>query len=355
MENASNIGNLFAFSNDPVIVSEDGIIKYMNPSSLSLFGWDYMYKPIQSLVPQQIIDVESDSYVASTLVHGEIMTVTCSNIESCKLYCFTQLSSDADESIIHSVSSAMRELTSGINVNANLLNDYSQQLKDSTLQMYSATLNHYTAKLKRLVNNYTLFADIKENKQQFRPTMCSVNEILDELSKEISAITIPRNIEVVFHAGDDIFTAVDRELLLQLFINLISNSLIHMPNGGTIHLKAQLSGNYVVFQVEDNGTGIPEYILKDIFKTYAMPMNLGAGTFGTGLGMSVADSIAKLHGGSMIVESRQGKGTRISIKIPRVVDPKFNSPKPKYEIPMRTSLLTDLSTWLTWEDYLTEL
>ena len=355
MENASNIGNLFAFSNDPVIVSEEGVIKYMNPSALTLFGWNFMYKPLQSLIPDQIMDVDSDSYVASAFINGNIMTVTCSTIDHCKLYCFTQPSAQADETIIHSVSSAMRELTSGIKTNADLLKSYSLQTKDITLQKYAAVLNHYTAKLKRLVNNYTLCANIKEKKQPFNPTMCSVNQILGELSKELSEITIPRNIVVKFHPGDDIFTAVDEELLSQLLINLISNSLNHMPNGGNIDLRVRLIGNYVVFLVEDNGTGIPENVMKDVFKAYTMPMNLGAGSFGTGLGMSVADAVAKIHGGSMIVESKPGNGTRISIKIPRLIDPKFNSPKPKYEIPMRTSLLTDLSTWLTWEDYLTEI
>lgn len=355
MENASNLGNLFAFSNDPVVIAEDGIIQYMNPSALTMFGWDYMYNPVRTLIPDQIMDVESDSYVASALVNGSIMTVTCSTINLCKLYCFNKPTAQADESIIHSVSSAMRELTSGIKTNADLLKSYSLHTKDSTLQKYSAVLNHYTSKLKRLVNNYTLFSDIKENRQQFKPAMCSMNEILVELSREVSEITLPRNISVNFHPGEDIFTAVDQELMVQLLMNLISNSLNHMPNGGQITLKVRLKNNYVMFLVEDNGTGIPDYILKDVFKAYSMPMDFGAGVFGTGLGMTVADAVAKLHGGSMIVESRSNEGTRVTIKIPRIVDSKFNSPKPKYEIPMRLSLLTDLSTWLTWEDYLTDV
>ena len=353
MENASNIGNLFAFSNDPVVVAEDGIIQYMNPSALSMFGCEYMYQSLRSLVPEQIMEVDSDSYVASALINGIVMTVTCSTINNCRLYCFNQPAPQADESIIHSVSSAMRELTSGIKTNADLLRSYSLQTQDENLQKYSAVLNHFTAKLKRLVNNYTLFSDIKENRQPFKPVMCSMNEILGELSREVSEITLPRNIAVKFNPGEDLFSAVDQELIIQLLMNLISNSLNHMPNGGTIELKVRLKSNYIVFQVEDNGTGIPDQVMKDVFKMYSMPMNLGSGSFGTGLGMSVADAIAKLHGGSMIVESRPQEGTRITIKIPRVVDPKFNSPKPKYEIPMKTSLLTDLSTWLTWQDYLT--
>ena len=280
------------------------------------------------------------------------MTVSCSTIGDYRLYSFVSPNPRDDETIIHSVSSAMRELTSGIKANTDLLKTYSLQISDPTLQKYSAVLNHYTSKLKRLVNNYTLFSNIKEKKQQLKATMCSMNDTLREICREVSEFTVSRKIDVKFYEEDDVYTAVDRDLLIQLLMNLISNSLMHMPNGGTILLKVKLKNNYVILNVEDNGTGIPEYIMKDIFKVYAMPMDLGSGTFGTGLGMSVADAIAKLHGGSMIIESREGSGTRITIKFPRVMDTRLNSPKPKYDIPIQAFIMTDLSTWLSWEDYL---
>ena len=352
MELTSNIGNLFAFSNDPVIVTDDNVITYMNPSALTAFGWECMYKSIHLLLPEQFMDVDLKSYVASALIRNQPMTVSCTTMGDSRLYSFVAPNPKEDETIIHSVSSAMRELTSGIKANTDLLNSYSVSTSDPTLQKYSAVLNHFTCKLKRLVNNYTIFSNIKEQKQQLNPAMCSINEILTEISREITGFTASHNITVRMSDSEDVYTAVDRELLIQMLNNLISNSLIHMPNGGVINLSVKLKNNYVILYVEDNGTGIPEYIMKDIFKVYAMPMDLGSGTFGTGLGMSVADSIAKLHGGSMIIESRDGTGTRITIKIPRVVDAKFNSPKPQYDIPMQAFILTDLSTWLTWEDYL---
>ena len=186
MENASNIGNLFAFSNDPVVVTENGDIKYMNPSALSLFGWDCMYKPIRVLLPEQFMGLDSDSYVASAIIKEQTMTVSCSTIGNCKLYSFVSPNPGEDETLIHSVSSSMRELTSGIKANTDLLNKYSQSISDPTLQKYSAMLNHYTSKLKRLVNNYTLFSNIKEKRQQLTPAMCSMNALLSEISHEIS-------------------------------------------------------------------------------------------------------------------------------------------------------------------------
>ena len=355
MENASNIGNLFAFSNDPVMVTENDIIGYMNPSALALFGWDAMYQPIHKILPEQFIDMDSDSYVVSAVIKEQNMTISCSTIGSCRLYSFVAPNPREDETIIHSVSSAMRELTSGIKTNTDLLKTYSLNHSDPVLQKYSAVLNHYTSKLKRLVNNYTLFSNIKENKQKINTVMCSMNEILSDICREVSDFTNPHNIQLCFEKGEDVITAVDRELLIQLLMNLISNSLNHMSEGGVIKIKVKSKNNYVIVTVEDNGSGIPDSVLKDIFKVYAMPMDLGSGTFGTGLGMSVADSIAKLHGGTMMIESRDGLGTRITIKLPRVIETKLSSPKPKYEVPVKAFILTDLSTWLSWEDYLIDI
>ena len=100
MENASNIGNLFAFSNDPVMVTENDIIGYMNPSALALFGWDAMYQPIHKILPEQFIDMDSDSYVVSAVIKEQNMTSSCSTIGSCRLYSFVAPNPREDETII---------------------------------------------------------------------------------------------------------------------------------------------------------------------------------------------------------------------------------------------------------------
>lgn len=354
MENTSNIGNLFAFSHDPVVFVEAGVVTYMNPPALNEFGRDKLYMPETALIPAQLLEVTTDQFVASAMICGKVMTVSRSTFEKQRLYSFILPSPKDDESIFHSVSASMRELTGGIKANADLIRGYSQKYDDPSLKKFSAVLNHYTAKLKRLVNNYSLFSGFKQNTQQFNPGMTSLNQFCKELSEEISAITIPHNIQVSFHAEDNIIASVDRELLMQLLTNLISNSLNHMPNGGYIKLRISTANNYIVFIVEDNGTGISDEVLANVFRAYNAPIDFSSANFTTGLGLSVCDAIAKIHGGTLIIESKQNIGTRAIVQIPKIVDHKLMSPKAEYKIPMRDLIMNDLSTWLSWEDYLRE-
>lgn len=354
MENASNLGNLFAFSHDPVIFVEDGIITYMNPPAMNEFGRDKLYMPETVLIPAQMLEVASDKFIASATILGKTMSVSRTSFEKQKLYSFTLPSISDDEHIVHSVSSSMRELTGGIKANADLIRGYSQKYDDPSLHKFTAVLNHYTAKLKRLVNNYTLFSAFKDHTQKFNPTMTSLNQLLDELSQEISYITVPHNISVSFYAVDNIIASVDSELLMQMMTNLVSNSLNHMPNGGEVKIKLSGTKKYILFIVEDDGTGIPDEIMANVFRSYNANVDLNSKTFNTGLGLSVCDFIAKAHGGTMIIESEYNLGTRVIVQIPRVTDHKLMSPKAEYKIPMRDSIMTDLSTWLSWEDYLRE-
>lgn len=354
MENASNIGNLFAFSHDPVVFIEDDCISYMNPPAMAVFGRDKLYMPETALIPAQLLEVTSEHFVASTMINGIIMTVSRTTFENRRLYSFILPSPKEDESILHSVSASMRELTGGIKTNADLIRGYSQKYDDPALKKFSAVLNHYTAKLKRLINNYALFSAFKQNTQQFKPSMTSLNQMCEELSKEIAAIAIPHNVSITFSAAEQIIASVDQELLMQLLTNLISNSLNHMPNGGEIQLKMSATKKYIVFIVEDNGTGISDDVMVHVFKAYNIPIDFSSANFNTGLGLSVADAIAKLHGGTLIIESKMNEGTKAIVQIPRVTDHKLMSPRPQYKIPMRDFIMTDLSTWLTWEDYLRE-
>lgn len=352
MENASNMGNLFAILPDAYVLICEGKVSYMNPPAQKLFGREKMYMPDHAIIPQELLELQSDSFIASVTINDRVMTVSCSSNPPYKIYGFFSPNPQEDEAIVHTVSSAMRELTSGIKINTDLLNERSGIYQDPVLVKYSAVLNHYSARLKRLVNNYSLFSSLKQSRLKFNPSMVSLSEMCKELSEEISVLTLPKNVRISFSSEGETYASIDRELIFQMLTNFISNSLNHMPNGGQINLKVSSTKTKITFVVEDNGTGIPDEILASVFKGY-LRSEFNDEHLDAGLGLSVADCIAKVHGGSLAIESKVNVGTRVVVQIPRVVDSCFMSPKAEYKVPMREAVMTDLSTWLTWEDYIT--
>ena len=352
IENASNIGNLFAFSHDPVVCVEDGQISYMNPPAISLFGREKIGMPESALLPEYLLEITSENFVASATVHEKIVTVSRSSFMGQRLYSFILPSSSDAQMAVQSVSMSMRELSNGIKTTSDLITTLSIKYQDDHLKQYAAILKHFAAKMKRLVNNYAMFSGFKEGAQPFNPIMESIGKICQDICNEVSLYSVPHNVTVTFRQSEEVFASVDASLLSQMILNLVSNSLNHMPNGGQITLELKATRTHIMIIVEDNGTGIPTDVLINVFNGYNRNANLSEGKFTAGLGLSVADAVAKLHGGTLIIESKENEGTKVIAQIPRIVDTHLMSPKAEYRIPMHEFIMTDLSTWLTWEDYL---
>ena len=105
-----------------------------------------------------------------------------------------------------------------------------------------------------------------------------------------------------------------RQGLEQVFLNLITNAVHAMPQGGDLTIRASLEdANKIKIQVQDTGTGISDENLPHIFDPFFSTKDVGRGT---GLGLSVSYGVVKKHGGQIQVKSKVGKGTTFTIILP---------------------------------------
>jgi len=113
-------------------------------------------------------------------------------------------------------------------------------------------------------------------------------------------------------AGDLPMVAIDRNLLTQALLNLYINALDAMPRGGDLTVTAACRGGaWVRISVRDTGKGIPKHIRGQIFEPFFTTKPNG-----TGLGLATVDNIIAEHGGSIEVESEEGRGTVFHIDLP---------------------------------------
>ena len=104
--------------------------------------------------------------------------------------------------------------------------------------------------------------------------------------------------------------------LQQVFINLLTNAVQAMPNGGELRVKAFVDKNkWICISVQDTGQGIPEEHLSRIFDPFFTTKEVGQGT---GMGLSVSHGIIQKHGGRITVDSRPGKGSTFTLYLPIV-------------------------------------
>ncbi|MEX2108874.1 MAG: HAMP domain-containing sensor histidine kinase [Solirubrobacterales bacterium] len=114
----------------------------------------------------------------------------------------------------------------------------------------------------------------------------------------------------------------DRDRIRQVLVNLLTNANEYCPEGATICVKASRIGAEVEIAVIDNGPGIPEEQLEQVFDRFTRgDAGLTQRVGGTGLGLAVAKSLVALHGGTIAAESIPGDGSAFKMRLPALATP----------------------------------
>lgn len=108
-----------------------------------------------------------------------------------------------------------------------------------------------------------------------------------------------------------VYGDVDR--LRQVFVNIIDNALKYTSPGGTITVSSREDSGWVRVSIRDTGCGIPAEHLPNVKKKFYKANQL---VRGSGIGLAVADEIARLHGGSLDIQSQEGVGTMVTFSLP---------------------------------------
>ena len=108
---------------------------------------------------------------------------------------------------------------------------------------------------------------------------------------------------------------MDSARFIRVLCNLIKNAREAMPGGGILTISTDLVDNQVVLRISDTGIGIPADLMPKLFE----PFVTQGKSHGTGLGMAIAKSVVTAHDGKISVQSVQGNGTTVEIRLPAPV------------------------------------
>src|SRR6266850_7222079 len=195
---------------------------------------------------------------------------------------------------------------------------------DPALTSIAKMINDAADRASQLTANLLAFA----RKQPLRPLETDVNALIEEVVKLLEP-TLGRRIEIETALSDLAWPAlVDRAQLSSALVNLAINARDAMLDGGRLLFSTgnftrderdakagELGlGDYVVIEVHDTGAGIPAAIRDRIFEPFFSTKQFGAGT---GLGLSMVFGFVKQSGGSIVVDSEEGKGACFRIYLPK--------------------------------------
>lgn len=136
-----------------------------------------------------------------------------------------------------------------------------------------------------------------------------------DLAREFAPAAGAKNLRLGF-ADTQVTMSTDRTLFTQLLQNLIGNALKYTEQG-YVRISQEIAPDALVLKVEDSGVGIPEDKLERVFDEYYQIGAQGTQRLGVGLGLAIVREVSRLLGYSVAVTSAVGKGTCVSVRIPR--------------------------------------
>ena len=176
-----------------------------------------------------------------------------------------------------------------------------------------------------LINDILDMSRIESGKIHLEETEVSLSDVLHDLKTIISGQIYAKQLDLYMDAMDvkDEDVYCDKTRLNQVLLNLLSNAVKFTPAGGTVSVRLKQfpgtvkdSGLYEI-RVKDNGIGMSTEFVKKIFSPFERERTSTVSrTQGTGLGMAITKNIVDMMGGTIEVQTEQGKGTEFIVRLP---------------------------------------
>ena len=234
-------------------------------------------------------------------------------IDNARLYLESQQAVRAREEVLAIVSHDLRNPLSAVTLGASLLQISSL---DEEEREQVETIVVSARRMSRLIEDLLDVTRLEGGKRlPLEPATVSPAELLEEAEDLFRAQAAVASVTMVYELDPDMPPVrADRHRVMQVFSNLIGNSMKFTPAGGRISVRAKLVGGEVLFSTSDTGPGIPRENLNDIFSPYWQAKR--AERLGAGLGLPIAKGIVEAHGGRIWVESEPGRGTDFYFTLP---------------------------------------
>ena len=218
------------------------------------------------------------------------------------------------------ISHDLKNSLSSLQMGTKLLKDTKFSEKEE-LQMISYELYDSTQNLSKFLENLLEWARIQIGKIHHNPVKFDVSELLNNVVEVLSAKAKQKKISLISDFEENLFVTADKDMVYSIVQNLLMNALKFTDKGGEVSVDVIRNDNSAVITISDNGTGMSENVLKNLFREDEMNSTPGtAGEKGTGLGLLLCKEFVHKNSGDIKVESEEGKGTKVMVSLPAETD-----------------------------------
>ncbi len=217
-------------------------------------------------------------------------------------------------SFMATVSHEFRTPMTGIRMAASLL-EKNRNLTDEKRADYFQRIQNSINEMIQLLDELLLLDRVNKGGLRYQPILFNLEIFCLELAETIQFNAGHSHTIQFTCSGLKTGAEMDKVLLRHILTNLLSNAIKYSPQGGLIEFLLQEQEQIAIFEIKDQGIGIPEADLECLFQPFHRCSNAGQ-IPGTGLGLSIVQQCVELHQGMIQVISQVGKGTTFQVSLP---------------------------------------
>jgi len=202
---------------------------------------------------------------------------------------------------------------------AQLLSDLSLgEITDKQKKAIDVVLRN-TTRLNKLVQDILDVSRLESGTMKFLPEDTDIGELTRETAETMQSSANAKQMKINSIIEDNLPNLIiDPERIKQVLVNLVNNAIKFSPNNSDINIQVKKEGEYVIFEIQDFGRGIPKNMIEKIFDTFYQVDSTNDRKLmgGAGLGLAISRGIVVAHGGNIHVESRVNKGSTFKFTLP---------------------------------------
>ena len=182
-----------------------------------------------------------------------------------------------------------------------------------------------TRRLLRTIESFLILAQVRAGRRPRLCTQVSVEEFVLAATQRCSREAREHSVRLVPSLemdGQDVEPVVlgDSDLLRSMLENVIFNAVRYSPEGGSVRVSVRMTPKEGEISIRDQGPGIPQEVLPHVFDLYCQGEAEGRRAGSAGIGLSIAKSVARLHGGDITARNHPEGGSEFTIQIPLATD-----------------------------------
>jgi len=275
---------------------------------------------LQAVVPENLIAVQSSGILFQLVTGIVAATVALSVLATFFWREYSREVRQASQrvSFVNQVSHELKTPLTNIRMYADLLADDLDNLDDGSGDKASDRLRVIVSesqRLSRLISNVLTFGRQQREALVLRYRQASVDELVRRVVEQFSP-TLERlgiTTELTLNAAQPV--SLDDDAIEQILVNLISNVEKYAADGGVLKISSSLTTTSVTINVADDGPGIPIAMQHAIFEPFVRVSSRLEDAAGTGIGLSIARDLARLHGGDLrIADSATGASFSVELR-----------------------------------------